>query len=113
MQRNPDICPVERQSHPLVGHAEVDGHQMTLFEESPPLIAAMVDDINAAKSRVWMETYIFADDAAGNAVADALVRRAQSGVDVRLMIDAWGSFSTPKSLLNRMREAGVRLHLFH
>jgi cardiolipin synthase A/B len=113
MQRNQDALPANVAGHPPVAHAEVDGHQMTLFEESPPLVAAMLEDIRAAKSRVWMETYIFAGDAAGNAVADALVDRAQAGLDVRLMIDAWGSFSTPRSLLNRMRDAGVQVHLFH
>ncbi len=91
----------------------VAGQQLTLFEESPPLIAAMLEDIGAAEQRVWMESYIFADDASGQAVADALAQRARAGVDVRLMVDAWGSFSTPRSLFDGMRAAGVQVHLFH
>jgi cardiolipin synthase A/B len=92
---------------------EVAEHELTLFEESPSLVAAMVEDIRAAKSRVWMESYIFAGDSAGQAVAAALADRAQAGLDVRLMIDAWGSFSMPATMLKRLRAAGVQVHVFH
>ncbi len=92
---------------------EVAGHQLTLFEESPSLIAAMVADIRAAKSRVWMESYIFAGDDAGRAVAAALADRAKAGLDVRLMVDAWGSFSMPAAMLKQLRAAGVQVHIFH
>ncbi|HTM56227.1 MAG TPA: phosphatidylserine/phosphatidylglycerophosphate/cardiolipin synthase family protein [Pirellulales bacterium] len=113
MQREAAFKPESSADGRPVVHAEVAGHGFTLFEESPPLMQAMVDDIRQAHERVWMETYIFADDAAGRAIADALADRARAGVDVRLMIDAWGSFSTPRALLNRLREAGVQLHFFH
>lgn len=91
----------------------VAGHEVTLFAESPPLIEAMLADIRAAQSRVWMETYIFADDPAGRAIAEALSVAAQAGRDVRLMVDGFGSFSTPQGLFDRMEQAGVQVHLFH
>lgn len=91
----------------------VQGHELTIYTESPLMIAAMVGDIRAAKERVWMEMYIFADDDAGRSVAVALSDRAKAGLDVRLMIDALGSFSTPGALLQRMRDAGVKMHVFH
>lgn len=108
-----DSTPSPDSASAALPHVEVAGHQLTIYEVSPPLIAAMVSDIRAAKSRVWMESYIFADDAAGAAVAAALAQRAQAGVDVRLMVDAWGSFSTPTAFFNRLRAAGVQVHLFH
>ena len=37
----------------------------------------------------------------------------RAGLDVRLMVDAWGCFSTPAALFNRLRAAGVQVHLFH
>jgi cardiolipin synthase len=102
---------------PEEGHAprvlHVAGHELQLFVESPPLIDAMLADIRAARNRVWMETYIFADDAVGRAVAEALADRARAGLDVRLVIDAFGSFSLPNSRLQPMRDAGVQVHAFH
>ncbi len=91
---------------------EVAGHELTIFEETTPLINRMVADIRAAKSRVWMESYIFAGDAAGRAIADALIDRARAGLDVRLMYDAVGSYSTPAALFAEMQSAGVQVHAY-
>ena len=110
MQRIPEASETASGARATV---TVDGHEWTLFEESDPLTTAMVQDIRAARLRVWMETYIFADDEAGRAVAEALSERAKAGLDVRLMVDAWGSFRTPKAIFERMRSAGVQLHMFH
>lgn len=91
----------------------VAGHELTVFAESPPLIEAMVNDLRTAKSRAWVESYIVAADAAGQAVAAALKERARAGVDCRLMYDAVGSAATPKSLFADLAEAGVQLHAYH
>jgi len=96
-----------------LGPVDVAGHEFTLYSESQPLIDAMVADILAAQTRVWKETYIFMDDPAGRAVADALCDRARAGLDVRLMIDGFGSFSTPSAMITRLQEAGVQVHVFH
>jgi cardiolipin synthase len=110
---DPALSPENPSDHAAPPRVDVAGQALTLFEESSSLIAAMVADIRAARSRVWMESYIFADDAAGREVAAALADRAAAGLDVRLMVDAWGSFSTPAALFNRLRAAGVRVHFFH
>ncbi len=95
------------------GPVTVAGNEFRLYTESSPLIAAMIADIAAARRRVWMESYIFLDDAAGRAVSDALCERAATGVDVRLMVDGFGSFTVSTALLNRLRSAGVHVHVFH
>ena len=95
------------------GRVRAAGHDFELFMSAPPMIRAMVRDICSARSRVWMETYIFANDRAGSAIADALSEQARAGLDVRLMYDAVGSFSTPAALFDRMREAGVKIHAYH
>ena len=91
----------------------VAGHEITLFAEAPRLVAAMVADIRAARTRVWMESYIFSDDAAGRAVIAAMADRARAGVEVRLMVDALGSFSAPQSLFAPLLAAGGQVHFFH
>jgi len=91
----------------------VAGHDLRIFVESVPLIAAMIDDIRAARSRVWLESYIFYDDAAGRAVAEALKERAHGGLDIRVLYDAVGSLSTSASFFRDMEQAGVQVHAFH
>jgi cardiolipin synthase A/B len=91
----------------------VAGNELTLFVESTPLIESMVRDIRAARTRVWLEVYIFFDDDAGRAVADALAERARAGVEVRVLYDAIGSQSTPSSFFRALEEAGASVHCFH
>lgn len=91
----------------------VAGNELTLFVESAPMIERMAADIRAAQSRVWLESYTFASDAAGQLIAQALIDRAQAGLDVRLIYDAIGSQGTSIPLLSAMQEAGVKIHAFH
>jgi cardiolipin synthase A/B len=97
----------------LGGQIDLVGQKLTLFESSPPLVDAMVADIRSAQRRVWMETYIFANDAAGQAIADALIDRAKAGLDVRLMYDAVGSISSPAAMFTQLEQAGVKVHVYH
>ena len=90
----------------------VAGQELTIFESSEPLIKAMVDDIRQARRRVWLESYIIAGDAAGQAVAAALKERAAAGVDCRVIYDAVGSSSTPAAFFRDLELAGVHVHAF-
>jgi cardiolipin synthase len=66
--------------------------------------------IDAARDEVWFETYIFADDVSGRAVAAAFERAARRGVKVRVMVDGWGAkFYLTASLEQEMAAAGVEL----
>lgn len=91
----------------------VAGHDLTIYAESPPLFNAMVRDIHNARQRVWLESYIFLDDAAGQAIAAALMERARAGLDVRVLVDAVGCLSTSTMFFRHMQEAGVKVHAFH
>ncbi|HUY31296.1 MAG TPA: phosphatidylserine/phosphatidylglycerophosphate/cardiolipin synthase family protein [Pirellulales bacterium] len=91
----------------------VAGHELRLFTESAPLIAAMVDDIGRARRRAWLESYILLEDAAGLAVAEVLKQKAAQGVDCRVMYDAFGSASTSSAFFRDLERAGVKVHCFH
>jgi cardiolipin synthase len=93
--------------------ATVAGHQLTLFIETWPLIHAMLRDIRAARTRIWLETYIFHHDAAGRAIADALRERAAAGVQVRVLYDAIGSSYTSWAFFRELQQAGAEVHAFH
>jgi cardiolipin synthase len=92
---------------------QVAGHELTLYVETWPLILQMVRDIRAARTRVWLETYIFNDDAAGLAIAAALRERASAGVQLRVLYDAIGSKATSGAFFRPLEQAGVQLHAFH
>jgi cardiolipin synthase len=91
----------------------VAGHHLTVFVESPPLFDAMLGDIAAATGRVWVETYIFLNDAGGTRFAEALKDAARRGLDVRLLVDAVGCNTTPDAFFKDIADAGVRVHIYH
>jgi len=72
-------------------------------------IDRLVHDIDAARHHVHLLTYIFADDATGEALADALARAAQRGVHTRLMADAVGSHAGLNRLAPQLRSDGVEV----
>ncbi len=91
----------------------VAGQELTVFVEWPALRDSLMRDIRSARRRIWVETYIFFNDAGGKLIANALKEKARHGVDVRVMYDAVGSLGVPAAFFNEMIAAGVKVHCFH
>ncbi|HTQ00231.1 MAG TPA: cardiolipin synthase ClsB [Casimicrobiaceae bacterium] len=86
------------------------GNAVDLLRSGREFFPALAAAVDAAQREIWLETYIFADDDAGAAIADALVAAARRGVAVRVLVDGWGArHYLTKSLERRLREGGVRL----
>jgi cardiolipin synthase len=96
-----------------VAEVDVAGNHLRLFVELPPMIESLIADIRTATKRVWIESYIVADDAAGRAVAEALRERVAAGVECRLVYDSVGSLRTPSKYFADLEAAGVLVHPYH
>ncbi|HTO86827.1 MAG TPA: phospholipase D-like domain-containing protein [Thermoanaerobaculia bacterium] len=83
--------PEFRRSAEALGNPVVGGNAVTLLENGDEIFPAMIRDMLAAKKTINLETYIFQPDRAGRLVGDALIAAARNGVEVRLLVDAWGS----------------------
>jgi cardiolipin synthase A/B len=90
----------------------VDDNDLTLLRNGGEYFPALIAAIDAAQTRAWIETYIFADDKTGQAIADALIRAATRGIDVRVVIDGFGSHDHIGELDRRMMQGGVKLAVF-
>ena len=90
----------------------VAGNRLTLLRNGAEFFPALVAAIDSAMSDVRIETYIFEDDEAGRAVADALSRAAARGARVRLLIDGFGSRDLPAAFVARLEGAGVAVRRF-
>jgi cardiolipin synthase len=69
--------------------------------------------INGAKRRISLSTYILSDDAVGREIVSLLTARAKAGVEVRLLVDAIGSFGIPLRLCRPLRRAGGMVARFN
>ena len=67
----------------------------------------LLDQISGAEESLRLFFYIFASDAVGVIVRDALIAAADRGVKVTLMIDGFGSSSLPNSFFDPLTAKGA------
>ena len=97
---------VEQISH----FGTTSGNRITLTADSNAAVLAMVSDIDAARHRVHLTTYIWLTDHNGMAMVEALVRASKRGVACRVCADAIGSRLMIRSRhWTAMEAAGVAL----
>ena len=70
---------------------EVAGNRLTLLPDGPERLEALVALIDDAEESLRVLYYIWEDDETGRRVRDALVRAAQRGVKVSLLVDGFGA----------------------
>jgi len=90
----------------------VDGNRLTLLTEGPARLEALLALIAGARTSLRLLFYIYAADASGTRVRDALVAAAGRGVRVALVIDGFGSDDTDDAFFAPLRDAGVDLCRF-
>ena len=88
------------------------GNQVRIFTDFTPLFQAMLDDIAAAKHFVHIQFYIVEDDEVGRQLSSLLIRKAQQGVDVRLIFDSWANLFVRDRYYDHMRQGGVKVQSF-
>lgn len=82
-----------------------DGNRLTLICEST--VDALVSSIRSAKTRVWIQSYIFDDSPVAELVVDELLRAKERGLDVVLVIDWLGSLAMRQEWKRRLSNGGV------
>ncbi|HMN81102.1 MAG TPA: cardiolipin synthase ClsB [Burkholderiaceae bacterium] len=88
------------------------GHEVRLLEGGNDYFPALEADCAAARSRIHLETYIFEDDVAGRRVAAALAGAAARGVEVRLVIDGFGTGELRGEVARILRASRVSVETF-
>ena len=84
-----------------------------VITEGDKFYAAALKAIAAARRQVSFMVYIWRDDEIGAAFAQALIAAARRGIEVRLVVDAVGSFELPSAVLAGLRRAGVFVYTHH
>jgi len=74
---------------------------------------AELEAIGKARRNINLEAYIFHHGKIANRFLEALVERARAGVQVRIVVDALGSFSTSRHFFKPLLEAGGHMEWYH
>ena len=96
----------------IAGGSPTTGNRARLFFEGRVATRVMLDALASAQREILLESYIFADDATGRSFADELIAAAGSGVEVRVLADAFGSLWTGSAFWQRLRDGGIQVLQF-
>lgn len=91
---------------------EVDGNRLTLLADGPPRLEALIDLIDGARETLRILYYIWCVDSAGTRVRDALVRAAERGVAVAVLVDGFGASEANEDFFKPLSDAGARFCRF-
>ncbi len=91
----------------------IRGNHARLLIDGPKTYQAMLAAVEKAHDHIHIETYIFADDEIGQRFADALRRKHQQGVAVRIIYDAVGSVASSRAFFDAMATQGIEVAEFH
>lgn len=87
-------------------------NDVTLYTSGYDFFPALLHEISLARHHIHIDIFIFEDDELGNLIADALIDRAEHGVEVRVIYDDVGCWKVKNAFYERMRNAGIDIHPF-
>lgn len=88
------------------------GNSLTLLGDGEATWAALVALIDGAERSIDVATYVLGNDRIGDDLVRRLARRAADGLEVRLLVDAIGSWRTPRSEVRPLIDAGGQVAWF-
>ncbi len=77
-------------------------NSVEIYTEAKDKYRQLLKDIESAQHSINMLYFIIRDDAIGNRIMDALVKKANEGVNVRFLYDSIGCFTTPRKFFRRL-----------
>ncbi len=89
------------------------GNHVQLLLDGPATYEAMLIAIASARDHINVETYIFDDDEIGRGFAALLVEKQQNGVQVNIIHDSVGTFSTPPEFFQKLIDIGINVLEFN
>jgi cardiolipin synthase len=97
----------------LVTDAQVRRSRIRPLTDGPAFYPEELAAIRRARCAINLEFYEFLPGEIAGEILQALTERARAGVEVRIVIDALGSFSTPRSIFRDLEAAGGQMRWYH
>ena len=96
----------------LVGSPVLVGDVYTPLRNGGEAFPAMLDAIRKSRSRISLESFIYADGEVGDQFTQALIEAAQRKVTVRVVLDAFGGEISDETQ-QKLRDGGVNIVEFN
>ncbi len=91
--------------HQPIEEVQVGENSLKLYAYGRDLFDAMLEAIDAAQESIYLETYIWKDDAVGKEFQARLARKAEEGVAVYAIFDSFGNLVVPRTFKSSFHPA--------
>ncbi|MGL4980600.1 MAG: cardiolipin synthase, partial [Fusobacteriaceae bacterium] len=115
-KKNSSLKSLKRWHH-LIQYLEVSQagllssyEDVTLFTSGNDFFSNLISDISKAKISIHMEYFIFKDDNLGESLFSSIIKKAEEGVKIRVILDGTNSLTLKK--IKKFREHGIEVELF-
>ena len=89
------------------------GNKVELLVDGDATFDSIIEGIGTAQDYVLVQFYIVHDDGLGRRLKDAMIERANAGVDVFFLYDEVGSSRLPGAYKDALTDAGIRVSAFN
>jgi cardiolipin synthase len=99
--------------HALTGAPLATGNRVDVLRNGAMFFPSMLAAIRGAQRTINLEFYIYWDGEVGRMFAEALAERARAGVQVKIILDAVGSITMSRALIEFMSRNGIDIEWYH
>ena len=82
-----------------------DNNELQIFTKAEDKYNSVLKDIENARKNINLLYFIVRDDEIGNKIIDALIKKANEGVEVRFLYDGLGSILTNQKIFKKLKKA--------
>ena len=90
----------------------LNGNKVVVYTDYRNMADSLVEDIENAKHHVHVLFFKFENDSEGEKIADAMIRKAKEGLDVRFLYDDVANLTVSSRFYRKMRKGGVQVQSF-
>ncbi|MFH1532122.1 MAG: cardiolipin synthase [Pseudomonadota bacterium] len=94
------------------GHEVTHRNRVEHLRDAAAFYPRLEEAVAAARESVRLMFYVYRGDEAGQRLLDALCAKASEGVEVRLLVDGWGSFGLDPGFLEPLLDARARFAFY-
>ncbi|CDQ38224.1 MULTISPECIES: cardiolipin synthase [Virgibacillus] len=87
-------------------------NSVKIFTDGKEKFESLIQDLEKAKDHIHLLYYIIRSDHLGDRIADILIKKANEGLEVRVLYDDMGSRSLKRKYIKRLRRSGVQVEAF-
>ena len=103
---------IRRVLEGVIGVPATEGNQLDVLRNGDEIFPAMLVAIKGAEHTIDLLTFVYWRGEVGASFAEQLSARAEGGVRVRVLLDAWGAHPIDRDLVDMMEDAGVLVRWF-